>query len=799
MLRKPEYSSYLQAENEYKPDFTLPQIVTQLTTSWGYGDTRTRSWASPVVTFALLDTTPTNSSFVGSESSGVLALTPHERSMAGLSFKLWDDLIPTTLTQTNDPSAGVTFNYSTTTDGDGTYARPFLTSDGATHNNIAAQQIWIAADWSTNQSDALVLGGYGVATYIHEIGHALGLSHPGAYNAGSGGVITYDEDAVYAQDNRRYSIMSYFGGYDAFLGGWAQDGTYANWLYPETPMVDDIAAIQALYGVDTATRTGDTVYGFHSNLENADPEKAIYDFSLNTAPIFTIWDAGGIDTLDCSGYAGNQQISLVAGSYSSIDGMTDNVAIAYGCTIEKAIGGSGDDVIVTGAAADTLTGGAGRDAFKGTMADCFNDTITDMQIGETIQITDMPYYTYGYTFAFYDKSTNLLNVTSLGSSFLYSTQIFLPGLTSGDFVTSADGASGTLLTLQYVAAPAAPTQLALAGASDTLAPGDSVTRDITPTIVGVGGASGDFLNLYEGATFVGSGLVGADGRWAADAGLLSDGAHVLTAKVTSAVTGKTSAASAPFKLLIDETSGLYDSAYYSFKYADVAKAGVDAKAHYDAYGWKEGRNPDQLFSTSGYLASNPDVAKAKVNPLAHYDAAGWKEGRDPSAHFDTGLYLLHNKDVAKAGVDPLEHYLRYGQAEGRKAYDAIGFSSQFKNGSFDAEYYLLDNPDVAKAAIGAKDPAAFAHQHYETYGWKEGRNPNAFFDTDFYLSQYADVATSGVDPLTHYDTSGWKQNFDPSAAFDTSAYEQHNPDVAKAQVNPLQHYLQYGAYEGRLL
>ena len=60
--------------------------------------------------------------------------------------------------------------------------------------------------------------------------------------------------------------MSYFGGYDPSTGTWAQDGTSINYLYPDTPMVDDIAAIQALYGVDTTTRTGNTVYGFNSNV-----------------------------------------------------------------------------------------------------------------------------------------------------------------------------------------------------------------------------------------------------------------------------------------------------------------------------------------------------------------------------------------------------------------------------------------------------------------------------------------------------------------------------------------------------
>ncbi len=47
---------------------------------------------------------------------------------------------------------------------------------------------------------------YYLQTYIHEIGHALGLGHGGLYN-GSG---TYDEDADYTNDSWQMSVMSYF-------------------------------------------------------------------------------------------------------------------------------------------------------------------------------------------------------------------------------------------------------------------------------------------------------------------------------------------------------------------------------------------------------------------------------------------------------------------------------------------------------------------------------------------------------------------------------------------------------------
>ncbi len=247
-------------------------------------------------------------------------------------------------------------------------------------------------------------------------------------------------------------------------------------------------------------------------------------------------------------------------------------------------------------------------------------------------------------------------------------------------------------------------------------------------------------------------------------------------------------------------SPLVDDLYYDVSNHDVWNAKIAPTSHYNQYGWHEGRAPNALFSTNGYLAANADVARAGMNPLAHYDQYGFKEGRDPSAGFDNELYLARNPDVKAAGLDPLAHYLQYGQAEGRQVYTAIGKAGDFTHGSFDAEFYLLANPDVAKAALTAGgDTFAFAYQHFETYGWREGRMPDAIFDPAYYLAHNPDVAAVGMDPLAHYDQYGWKEGRDPSASFHTNAYLAANADVVAAHLDPLMHYLQYGAVEGRHL
>jgi serralysin len=64
--------------------------------------------------------------------------------------------------------------------------------------------------------------------------------------------------------------------------------------------------------------------------------------------------------------------------------------------------------------------------------------------------------------------------------------------------------------------------------------------------------------------------------------------------------------------------------------------------------------------------------------------------------------------------------------------------------------------------------AVRAGAHFETTGWKEGRNPNADFDTKGYLAAYGDVAAAGVNPLDHYNQAGWKEGRGPSTNFDTT-------------------------------
>jgi GT2 family glycosyltransferase/SAM-dependent methyltransferase len=75
---------------------------------------------------------------------------------------------------------------------------------------------------------------------------------------------------------------------------------------------------------------------------------------------------------------------------------------------------------------------------------------------------------------------------------------------------------------------------------------------------------------------------------------------------------------------------------------------------------------------------------------------------------------------------------------------------------------------------------------------------SAFFDADWYLAAYADVADAGVDAAVHYALiGGLSEGRDPGPWFSTQAYLEANPDVAQARLNALYHFEVHGRGDGR--
>ena len=109
-------------------------------------------------------------------------------------------------------------------------------------------------------------------------------------------------------------------------------------------------------------------------------------------------------------------------------------------------------------------------------------------------------------------------------------------------------------------------------------------------------------------------------------------------------------------------------------------------------------------------------------------------------------------------------------------------------GFFDPDWYLSRYPDVAASGT---EPM----HHYVHYGAAEGRDPNRFFDSAWYLTHYPDVANSGQHPLLHYLQMGAAELRNPHPRFDASYYVDQHPEAA---ANPLLYHLQFGIARGWL-
>ena len=237
-------------------------------------------------------------------------------------------------------------------------------------------------------------GTYEFVTFMHEIGHAMGLKHGHEHTAGTGfpdvGHLEDDKDGM------EYSIMTY----NSFVGQEESPAFYTNntGRYAQTLMMYDIAALQRMYGANWSHNGGNTVYTF-------DPVtgQTFYNGVGEDAPSVPIvfrteWDGGGNDTYDLSNFMTNLMIDLRPGMYSDFDvggnalraqlnagwdsngnyvgaseheyarGHLFNAILHEGDTrslIENANGGSGNDAIRGNQAHNILRGNAGNDTLNG--------------------------------------------------------------------------------------------------------------------------------------------------------------------------------------------------------------------------------------------------------------------------------------------------------------------------------------------------------------------------------------------------------------------------------------------------
>jgi Calx-beta domain/Met-zincin len=190
-------------------------------------------------------------------------------------------------------------------------------------------------------------GNHGYQALIHEIGHTLGLKHP------------FDGSTILPvdQDNQTNTIMTY-----NFTGN--SPGTY---------MPYDVKALQYLYGAKSYN-ANNTTYQFSSSIDKFSINSQTF---LNTTKSTkqTIWDSGGIDTLDLTNLVANTSgyhldingggILTTNDAYNgttyTVNGVdytttTYGSAIAFNVGIENVINSRSNDTIYANSLANVFSG-----------------------------------------------------------------------------------------------------------------------------------------------------------------------------------------------------------------------------------------------------------------------------------------------------------------------------------------------------------------------------------------------------------------------------------------------------------
>jgi len=257
----------------------------------------------------------------------------------------------------------------------------------------------------------------------------------------------------------------------------------------------------------------------------------------------------------------------------------------------------------------------------------------------------------------------------------------------------------------------------------------------------------------------------------------------------------------------DLLTSLIDSAWYSHVNPDVAVLRIDPVEHFLSVGWQQRRRPNPWFHTDWYVAKYREVGARNLNPLEHFVKEGAAAGYRPCPSFDINWYSRQYLAADRPCAEALLHFLTEGLSIGAVPYPPFDLSgdllsdgkpapetraSPARPGSALADEDELVSDLVDSAWYRAKygpltsDPA----DHYVEQGWRDGLNPNRWFDTRWYLSQNPDM--DGIHPLLHFVRTGARNGRRPHPLFDVRWYSERYLGAGEPDAEALRHFLSVG-------
>jgi serralysin len=318
------------------------------------------------------------SSATGADNTSFRVMSAAEKTAVRGALDYVSSVCGLTFTEASDGAKGnICFGTNKQKDSAG-YATP---PTGATTTNGSVNLFMNNS--GTNAAIDMSIGSYGWEALVHEIGHTLGLKHPGNYNAGGGGApAPYIAKSL---DTRRFSLMSYNDAADMKIVSVADDKATQSTVNPATLQVYDVMALQWLYGAPITplsqadfskagpmsgalTNTGQTSGTIIGNQDRANVID-LNPVNLTTLPSsVTHYSSIGIR----DPYADLPTQFNTAAKFTAAFGTKlsatytgiNNLAIAPDSVYTTAIGGAKNDTLIGNAVSDiTLQGNAGIDLF----------------------------------------------------------------------------------------------------------------------------------------------------------------------------------------------------------------------------------------------------------------------------------------------------------------------------------------------------------------------------------------------------------------------------------------------------